>query len=88
METKIKASLAVCFFLISMVIVGTVSYEVAQQDGYKEGYMQADQDWMGYLDEYWGPYIDMVYRKGYSNGYLDGYFSGWMDAREVERVPP
>jgi len=88
METKVKASLAVCFFLISMVIVGTVCYKIAWQDGHDAGYETADQEWVEFLTEYWGPYIEYVYREGYGNGYFDGYFRGWMDARDVERVPP
>lgn len=79
-EQKVKASLAVSFFLISMLVVGLLSLEVGKQIGYEEGYAQADQDWKDYLNEVWGPFVDYVYREGYTEGYADGYLWGYVEA--------
>lgn len=78
-EQKVKASLAVSFFLISMLIVGLYSLEVGKQIGYEEGYVQADQDWKDYLNEFWGPFVDYVYLEGYTDGYTDGYLWGFVE---------
>ena len=80
MEMKTKATLAVSFFLISMLIVGLLSFEEGKQVGYIEGYFQADQDWKDYLNEVWGPFVDCVYREGYIDGFREGFLSGFIDA--------
>ena len=80
MEAKVKATLVVGFFLISMLVVGMVSYEAGQRNGYERGYAEADQDWQDYLNEVWGPFVDMVYREGYADGYSDGYLWGFVEA--------
>jgi len=79
-ETKVKAFLAVSFFVLSMLIVGMFVFEVAWQAGYEEGYNQADQDWKDYLNEVWGPFVDMVFQDGYLKGFRDGYLWGFVDA--------
>ena len=79
-EAKIKAVLAICLFMNSMVIVGTVCYKVGMKDGYEEGYNQADQDWQDYLNEVWGPFVQYVYQEGYALGFNDGYLWGFVDA--------
>lgn len=75
-EAKIKAVLAASFFIISMVIVGSIAFEA----GYQEGYAQADQDWRDFLNESLAPFVDMIYREGYIKGYVDGYLWGWVEA--------
>jgi len=81
-ESKVKAMLAISFFFISMIIVGTISYEYGRQDGYREGYADADQDWRDYLNNVWDGFVDAVYLEGYAagfnEGYLWGYVEGWL----------
>jgi hypothetical protein len=79
-EAKIKAVLAICLFTISMVIVGSLCYEAGKQDGYREGYNQANEDWINYLNEVWDDFVDAVYLEGYNDGYHDGYLWGWVAA--------
>lgn len=82
-ETKIKAVLAISFFVISLLIVGMFSFEYGKQIGYDEGYADADQDWQNYLNEVWDDFVDVVYQEGYTDGYNDGYLwgfvNGWME---------
>jgi len=79
-ELKVKIFAGISLFLISMLIVGMFSFEAGQQVGYDKGYNQADQDWIDYLNEVWGPFIDMIYREGYVDGYADGYLWGYVEA--------
>jgi len=79
-EAKVKAVLAVSFFIISMLIVGMFAFEAGWQAGYEEGYNQADQDWQDYLNTVWGQFVDMVWQEGYMDGFREGYLSGWVDA--------
>ena len=79
-EAKVKAILAVSFFVISMLIVGMTAYEYGRQVGYDDGYAQADQDWQDYLNEVWGPFVDYVYKEGYGVGFRDGYLWGFVEA--------
>ena len=78
-EAKVKAILAVSFFMISMLIVGMFALDYGKQIGYEEGYNQADQDWKDYLNEVWGPFVDAVYREGYVEGYGAGYLWGFVE---------
>lgn len=92
-EAKVKAFLAVSFFVISMVIVGMFAYNTAYRTGYEDGYADADQDWIDYLNEVWGPFVDLVYQEGYDAGYYDGYLWGFVDGwleygrEEIFRYP-
>jgi len=87
-EAKVKAVLAVSFFVISMVVVGMLAYNSGYQAGYEKGYADANQDWIDYLNEVWGPFIDLVYQEGYAmgfdDGYLWGYVAGWLEYGEGE----
>jgi len=78
-EAKIKAILAISLFIISMVIVASLSYEYGRQAGYSDGYADADEDWQNYLNEVLGPFVDYVYREGYIDGYDDGYLWGYVE---------
>lgn len=79
-EAKVKAFLAVSFFLISMLIVGMLAFDAGWQAGYDEGYATADQDWQDYLNTVWGPFMEHVYREGYVDGWRDGYLWGFVEA--------
>ena len=79
-ELKVKIFAGISLFLLSMLVVGLYSFEVGKQIGYKEGYAQADQDWKDYLNEYWGPFVDIVYQEGYNDGFMDGYLWGYVEA--------
>lgn len=79
-EAKIKAVLAICLFTISMIVVASISYEYGRQDGYVEGYSDADEDWRNYLNEVWDDFVDAVYQEGYDDGYRDGFLWGWVNA--------
>lgn len=78
-EAKVKAALAICLFVISMLIVGMTAFEYGQYIGYEKGYADANQDWVDFLNENLGTLIDMVYQEGYTTGFYDGYLWGYVE---------
>lgn len=74
-EAKVKAFMAVSLFMLSMLLVGMFAYNM----GYEDGYADADQDWIDYLNQVWGPFVEQVYKEGYDVGYYDGYLWGYVE---------